>query len=87
MTSFFKFVPCLLTKALLRYAIVCSMKNVIIISWNHHVAICLGSHCPQVFKIFGIASMKWFPHWIFLWPLAYAWLRVGHSKVWGINIE
>jgi hypothetical protein len=41
--SFSKLVPCLLTKVLSRYAIVCSMKNVIIISWNRHVAICLGS--------------------------------------------
>jgi len=26
-------------------------------------------------------SMKCFPHWTFLQPLTYAWLKVGHSKV------
>ncbi len=40
---FSKLFLCLFTKALSKYAIMCSIKNVMTISYNHHVAIHLGS--------------------------------------------
>jgi hypothetical protein len=36
-------VPCFFIKTPSRYAIVCSIKNVMTISWNFHVVIRLGS--------------------------------------------
>ncbi len=43
----------------------------------------IQDHCPKTFKAFENASMKCFPHQMFLQPLTSTWLRVGHSKVWG----
>jgi hypothetical protein len=62
---FFRLVPCLFTKAPSRYAIVCSMKKLTIISWNRHVVIHLGS-CPQAFDTFRFVSMKCSPCQTFL---------------------
>ncbi len=47
---FFRPVPCLFTKTPSRYAIVCSMKKLMIISWNCHVAIHLGSLSSNLWR-------------------------------------
>ncbi len=79
---FSKLVTCQLTKTLLKYAIICSMKIFMTISRKCRVVICLGS-CLQTFYAFKIALMKCFPCWTLLQLLTYAWLKVSRSKVCG----
>jgi hypothetical protein len=60
---FSRLIPCLFTKALSKCAIVCSIKNVITISWYCRVAI----HLRSLFSSFWhFALMKCFPHETFL---------------------
>jgi hypothetical protein len=78
---FSKQIPCLLTKAPLRYAIVCSMKNLLELS------------CGDLFKVIifkpltflKLCQWSFSPTRHFCNPFASAWLKVGHSKVCGDN--
>ncbi len=73
---------CLLTKTSSIVAIMCSMKNVMTISYNRHVVIRLGSlfssfwhfwnSVDEVFSMLDIST-----------TLHLCMVRVGHSKVWG----
>ncbi len=68
---FSKLVHCLLTKAPLKYAIVCSMKNVTIFFWNRNEVICLGLLSSKLLTLLKLRQ----------WNVFLAWLKVDHPKV------
>jgi hypothetical protein len=70
----------LFTNAPSKYAIMCFIKNVMTISWNHHVTVCLGSSSSSFWR-FQVCVNEVFSLGTFLQPFICAWLKVGQSKV------
>jgi len=83
---FSKLVHCLLTKAPLKYAIVCSMKNVTIIFWNHNVVIRLRLLSSKPLTLLKCINEMFSPPKTFATPHL-CMVKGGQSKGLGDNYQ